>query len=455
MTPPAAGTEAWTCPFCPLACDAFAPPRAGPAGFEWRGDPCTRATGALAVFTPGAGTATPEVDGQAATPVQAVARAAQMLAASRQPLFAGLGADVAGARALYPLACATGAICDASGGDALMQGLRALQDRGQYTATLAEVRERADVIVFVGGLPGDAAPLLAERLGVLNPPHEETHGRSEVSSTPSGGGGGHLPPPGGAPRAPPRRVFALGGTVRDAAEFARWAASGVAVQALATDEDLFSTLRWLAGLLAPRPVTGAPPALRDLASTLLGARYAALVAAPARLPGHGALAVEAMHQVVNHLNRSTRAAALWIGGGNGAATSNQAFAWLSGLPLRSRAGPHGLEHEPLCFGAQRLLDDHAVDALLWVSSFDASATPPPSALPLIVLGPPALGPAVRRPGAVFIPVATPGIGAAGHVFRTDGTVLMPLHALNDPGLPGVADVARDLLRVLNERERPR
>jgi formylmethanofuran dehydrogenase subunit B len=426
MTPPDAGTEAWTCPFCPLACDAFAPPRAGPAGFEWRGDPCARATGALAVFTPGAGFATPEVDGQAATPVQAVARAAQILAASRQPLFAGLGADVAGARALYPLACATGAICDASGGDALIQGLRALQDRGQYTATLAEVRERADVIVFVGGLPGDAAPLLARRLGVLNPPL-------------------------GAPR---RRVITLGGTASDAAELARWAASGVAVQALATDEDLFSTLRWLAGLLAPRPVTGAPPALRDLAGTLLGARYAALVAAPARLPAHGALAVEAVHQVVNHLNRSTRAAALWIGGGNGAATSNQAFAWLSGLPLRSRAGPLGLEHEPLCFGTQRLLDDHAVDALLWVSSFDASAMPPPSAVPLIVLGPPALGPAVRRPGAVFIPVATPGIGAAGHVFRTDGTVLMPLHALHDPGLPGVADVARALLRALNERAQP-
>ena len=37
-----------------------------------------------------------------------------------QPLFAGLGADVAGARALYPLACATlvRRLTDAAGGEA-------------------------------------------------------------------------------------------------------------------------------------------------------------------------------------------------------------------------------------------------------------------------------------------------------------------------------------------------
>lgn len=432
MTPSAAGNEAWTCPFCPLACDSFAAPHAGAAGFEWRGDACARAAAALASFDPGAGATAPEVDGVPTTSANALARAAQMLAASRQPLFAGLGADVAGARALFPLSSATGAICDAAGGDALTEGLRALQDRGQFTTTLAEVRERADVLVFVGALPGDAAPLLAQRLGVLNP----------------------------AAHAPQRRVFALGTAAHDAAELQRWSAAGVSVHSLGSgdnpgEDDLFTTLRWLTGLLAPRPVDGAPPLLQDLARTLLGARYAVFVGAPARLPAHGALLIETVQQAVNHLNRSTRAAALWVGGGNGAATSNQVFSWLSGLPLRSRAGPHGLEHEPLCFSAQRLIDDAAVDALLWVSSFEPIA-PPPTRLPMIVLGPPALGPAVRRAGSVFIPVATPGVGSAGHAFRTDGTVLLPLRALQDPALPGVADVARDLLHALEPTKgRPR
>ena len=82
---------------------------------------------------------------------------------------------MAGARALYRLACATGAICDAGDGDALMAGLRALQDRGQFTTTLAEVRTRADVIVFVGGLPIDVAPLIGRRCGIGDPQGPPRH----------------------------------------------------------------------------------------------------------------------------------------------------------------------------------------------------------------------------------------------------------------------------------------
>jgi formylmethanofuran dehydrogenase subunit B len=124
------------------------------------------------------------------------------------------------------------------------------------------------------------------------------------------------------------------------------------------------------------------------------------------------------------------------------------FSWLSGLPLRSRAGPHGLEHEPLAYGSSRLLDGAAVDLLLWTSSFDASALPPPCALPLIVLGHPAQAAACTRRDAVFIPVATPGIGVDGHVFRTDGTVLMPLRAVRPDALPSVAEVAQRLLHTV-------
>ena len=80
---------------------------------------------------------------------------------------------------------------------------------------------------------------------------------------------------------------------------------------------------------------------------------------------------------------------LWIGGGQRRSPpANQVFAWLSGLPLRTRAGARGLEHEPLLNGAGTLLADGAVDAVLWVSSFVADALPPTAAqaLPTVVLG---------------------------------------------------------------------
>ncbi|MFZ2650790.1 MAG: formylmethanofuran dehydrogenase, partial [Burkholderiaceae bacterium] len=360
-------------------------------------------------------------DGQPCDLNSAIAAAARLLAASRQPLFAGLGTDVAGARALYRLACATGAICDSAGGDSFMQGLRALQDRGQFTTTLAEVRTRADVIVFIGGLPGPGAPLALQRCGIAES------------------------------RTVRRHVVLLGADPGDAARLSENAAPGVTMDSIALHVDLFASTALLAALVAQQAVRDAPEPLRALAQRLRDAHYAVLVGTPARLPPHGALIIEAVHRVVNQLNLSTRAAALWVGGGSGAATANQVFTWLSGLPLRSRAGPRGLEHEPMLFGAERLLDDKAADALLWVSSFDAdpaSGAPPDTALPMVVLGPRALAAACRRRGAVFMPVATPGIGSKGHVFRTDGTVLMPLHALYDDQLPTVAELAQRILQAL-------
>ena len=188
-------------------------------------------------------------------------------------------------------------------------------------------------------------------------------------------------------------------------------------------------------------LAGRAAASAALAQALHSARYAVLVWEAWRLPAQGALLVEAINRIVGTLNRRTRAATLPLGGGDGAATSNQVFTWLSGLPLRTR----GAEHEPHLFDTERLLADGAVDLLVWANAFGQSAPPPrPRGQKLVLLAPPSMAAHAREPGTVFIPVATPGIGAAGHLFRTDGVVLMPLHAARDDGLPGLDAVARQL-----------
>jgi len=223
--------------------------------------------------------------------------------------------------------------------------------------------------------------------------------------------------------------------------------AGLEAAAVSSQGDAFVELQQLAALVAQQRVDRPRPALVDLAARLCDARYAVLVWEPATLPAHGALWAEMLQRLVGTLNRHTRAATLALGGGDGAASVNQVFTWLSGLPLRTRASPDGLEHEPLRFDAERLVGDGAVDGLLWISSFDPGRVPPDPAaerLPRIVLGPPAMAPGLRaRPaprGDIFIPVATPGLNAAGHLFRTDGIVIVPLAAARDDGLPGVADV---------------
>jgi formylmethanofuran dehydrogenase subunit B len=415
MSAPTVGTGRWTCPFCPLLCDGLTltPGTAGAAP-TLGGTDCPRARDRLADLAPATA---PRIDGRPCSLDSALDAAAGALRASRQALVAGLGADVATARALHRLAHDSGAICDALNGDAMFEGLRALQDRGGFTTTLAEVRNHADLIVCVGGSPLPRLPEFFRRCGL---------GEDLVES---------------------RHVVLLGGHARDLDDLA--GLRGVTGEVVATPGDLFDTARGLAAAVAGRP---APAPLQALAERLRSARYAVLVWEGGRLPRHGALIVEMLDRAVAQLNRSTRAAALPLGGGDGAATSNQVQAWLSGLPLRSRVTPGGLEHEPVRFGTQRLLDTGAVDLLLWLQLFDAHAVPPPCAgLPRIVIGPAAMGdrlPAGSGSPDVFIPVATPGLGHGGHLFRADGVVLMPLHPAFDQGLPTAAEVLTGLLARL-------
>ena len=399
--------NAWTCPFCPLLCDEFALDLSA-AVPALRGSDCPRALAALEQHARAPAAPAAAVDGVPASVDEAVAVAARRLATWRQPLFGGLGTDVSGARALYRLAVRTGAICDHADGAALMVGVRLQQDRGQFTTTLAEVRARADLVVCMNTTAVARFP--------------EFFNRCELDG------------PGG-----PRPALVFFG-----APGPPGLPGGLEARTVAMQDEPFAGLQQLAALVALEHVAQPRPELVALAAQLRAARYAVLVWEPASLPPHAALWAEMLQRLVAALNRHTRAATLALGGGDGASSVNQVFTWLSGLPLRTRAGPDGLEHEPLRFDAARLLADGAVDGLLWISSFDSSRLPPATRLPCIVLGPPAMAERLRAQSPawehIFIPVATPGLNAPGHLFRTDGLVVVPLAAARDDGLAGVAEV---------------
>ncbi len=407
-------SASWTCPFCSLLCDDLNVD----IGAELRlhGSSCARAQAGLAQF--GAGFAAPgaSVDGADASTEAALDAAAARIAAARQPLFGGLATDVAGMRALYALADSCGAILDHAHGDTLMHSLRALQDKGLFYTTLAEIRNRADLIVCLGTDPRAHYPEFFRRCA----PAAGSTGEREV-------------------------VF-----VASAADESGVEVTGASsVERLAADGDLFEVAARLAARLAGRHLAAAADAgdeeLDALAERMRAARYCVIVWEAGVLPRHGALIGEAVLRMVNTLNRSTRAGAFCLTGSEGAYTANYVSTWMSGLPLRTGVFARGLEHDPLRFAAARLLDDQAVDALLWVSSFGAQPAAPATELPTVVLGHPAQAKALAgRSNTVFIPVSTPGIGSAGHLFRADGGVVVPLDAVRDDGLPTVAALATEL-----------
>jgi formylmethanofuran dehydrogenase subunit B len=320
---------------------------------------------------------------------------------------------VAGARALYRLAARTGAICDHADGDALIPALRAVQDRGQYIATMGELRARAHTIVCVGTDALARYPRFFDRLGLAR---EDS---------------------------PLRRLVFLGA-----------APPAVATRAVVThlpgSGNLFADVQQLAARVARKPAprpAGTDAALAALADELLASPYVVLLWEGGALPAHGALIVEALNRIVGTLNQTTRAATFGLGGSDGAASVNQAFTWLSGLPLRTRVSHDGLVHDPHRFGTARALADGAVDGVLWLHSFDAARMPPATPLPRIVMGPPAMASKLGVDD-VFVPVAVPGLHTSAHLFRTDGPVMLHLEA-PDATLMSVAQVALALLDALD------
>jgi formylmethanofuran dehydrogenase subunit B len=391
------------CPFCSLACDDLE--------IEARGESlrvvANGCPNAIAGFERPLGDATPQVGGEPVMLEAAVARAAEILCASRLPLLAGLGTDTAGARAAIALAEAVGGIVDHASAPGQMANLRAMQDAGWVTTTLAEARNRADFLLVVGTDTRRTAPAFLDR--VLRP-------------------GPRLVDP------LERSLVFLGAEPPD----------GVTARHLPCAPELLPlVLALLEGLVEERPVAlpqgleVSPGDLADLAHQLRTARYALVVWAAGELPGpHADLLVGRLAALLRGLNTRTRAAGFPLAGPDNIIGVNQVCAWQTGVPLRTSLASGAPDHDGWGYGAGALLASGAVDCLLWLTSF--RDLEPPGDLPTICLARPGFVPA--RPVEVLIPVGTPGLDHAGSVYRTDGVVSLPVRQLRDAGLPSAAQV---------------
>ncbi|SAK69493.1 Formyltransferase/hydrolase complex Fhc subunit B [Caballeronia hypogeia] len=402
--------KTWTCPFCPLLCDDIVLAPSDDRRLAAPQTDCARLAESLARFGPQDASRKPTIDGQDTDPASALAQAAAILSHARRPLFGGLATDVSGARALYELAAHCGAILDHLHGDALAHSNRALQDRGSFFTTLSEVRSRADLIVVFACQPSRRYPRFYERIA--------SEGR-DVG------------------------IVFVGCDVDQAANAPR-------AESILSNADPFDTLAlWSAHVEGGRPI-GAPELL-TLTERINAAKYTAFVYEPSTLPApHAALAIESLQRIVKAINRTSRAGTIALTGDDGAASVNQAITWLSGYPLRTRvAFGLPLDHDSYRYRTETLLARKEIDALVWVSSF--APEPLPAALdddmPAIILAHPSMNVPPRKGATVFIPVATPGIDSGGHLFRVDTSVVAPLAAARDAGLPTVASIASQLTQA--------
>lgn len=399
-----------TCPFCGLHCDDLTV-ESGPGGASVTTAGCKRAEEGFAQAP--APAATPTVKGRAVSQEQAVLHAVKILRESNQPLVGGLAADAAGCRAAMALAEKVGAAVDHLHGNSIAANAQVMQRRGWIMTTLTEVRNRADLVVLFGSDGDSVNPRFVERC--------------------------LRPVPGmGRNRRRPRRVIHIGEAAQGRA--LRRALPG-ALTIPCRRQDYLEALWSLRALLRGQPelASMSTPTLRGLVDAVRDADYAVLAWAPGQLPlEHADIIIETLCEVVTGLNEHTRAAGLALGGNDGATTAMNVCTWQTGYPLRVNFAGGAPEYNPFRNATEALLQRGEADSLIWISAFQP--LPPPAARRIPVI---ALTPASRRLSAlaeVHIPVAIPGVEAAGTVFRMDSVVGLPLRAIRNTNLPTVAEI---------------
>jgi formylmethanofuran dehydrogenase subunit B len=151
--------------------------------------------------------------------------------------------------------------------------------------------------------------------------------------------------------------------------------------------------------------------------------------------------------LVQDLNRGGRAALLPLGGADGETTALQGSAWHTGFGVRCSFHTGVPQFDPAAWSTERLVAEAEVDLLVWVSTLSLEP-PPPTQLPTLVLGHPAMR--FTREPELFVPLAVPGVHRRGAVHRGDGIGLLPLSVVNELPLPSGDDVMGRLLRLLSE-----
>jgi formylmethanofuran dehydrogenase subunit B len=376
------------CPFCALVCDDVSL-SVNNGALDTSRLICPKATaGFKQAFN--ARDAQPMLHGEATDWATALAHVRQRLDNARLPLFHGLVGDLADSKAAWSMAARYGGIVDHRDGDALARNLAVYQDSGWIVTSLGEVRNRADLVVWVGGDIRAALPRLQEKLLA---PAERLHATGEIE------------------------LIELGAGARDLLDETRT-------------------------LLAGKPLSTADAAAKQLAGRLQSADYP--VFAIGELDDEQPeLTLRSASELVGDINEQRRAALLLMSTGIGDVTAQLSGAWHNGFGIRTSMAGGYPQQDLKQFSAQRLLDQRESDLLVWISSL-STAPPPPCEQPQIVFGHPAMSFDRQQP-EVFLPVAVPGVHRPGFIHRGDGFRLLPLHAVTTSELSDTEALARRLI----------
>ncbi|MCE9543924.1 MAG: formylmethanofuran dehydrogenase subunit B [Planctomycetia bacterium] len=367
-----------------------------------------------------------EIGGRSVSLDAAVERAAQILSQARYPLVYGLSrSSTPGQRAAVRLADAFRANIDTTASLCHASSIMAIQEVGESTCSLGEIKNRADLVIFWGVDPVESHPRHFERysgdpVGMLVPRGRADRTVVVIDSQ----------------RTASSELADLFVQVDEGRDFeAIWALRGL-VQGIGLDESSPQGTSW--------------PELRDLAERMKGCRYGVfffgLGLARAKL-GHRN--VEALLQLVRDLNAHTRFCARRMRIPGDVTGADSVLCWQTGYPFSVNLCRGYPRYNPGEFSANDMLERGEVDACLLLGSEGVEQMSPAavahlSRIPTIALDHPTIestiAPTVRFTTAVY------GIHLPGTAYRMD-EVPIPLTAMLPASYPSDEEVLDKLSAI--------
>jgi formylmethanofuran dehydrogenase subunit B len=354
------------------------------------------------------------VERQPATLDEAVARAAEILANARAPLILGLEHLTCEAQSLaVALADRLGATIDSMSSLGVSSRGGAIQQVGESTCTLGDVRDRADLIVFWDSW-GAICQLNASPSGTTM---VEVHEAVDGSECHHGDDQAH------------RRFVVHKDVAFEAVCVLRALAKGISIDAtLVLDQTCVPLDDW-----------------RWLADRMRQAQYGVIVGASRDMHVERAL-----NELVVELNRTTRFANLNAAlGGMNDVGAEQVLTWRSGYPFSVNFAAGYPRFGPREYSTEEVLKRGEADAVLafrFPMFFDEAIEDGFLRLPRIVLA--SYVHEDEEAPTVFVRTTEPGLHSSGTIFRFDG-VPLPLRALVTSPLPTTEQFLNSILSKIS------
>lgn len=352
--------------------------------------------------------------GKASNYDDAISAAAQILKQSDAPLIYGLSRSATAAqRVAVELTERLGGVIDSTASLCHGPSIMAIQEVGEVTSSLGEIRHRADLVIFWGCNPADSHPRHSERYSV----------QPRGQFVPEGRDG--------------RKVVMIGD---------ERLLQNASIDNDGTQPDLkivlppggdFDALRHLQALLDDTPLSDAPAELKQLVTLMkecsYGVVFFGLELAETRMAvgrpdsGIGHLNVTALLTLVAKLNEQTRFAARRMRLQGDVSGADNVLTWQSGYPFAVDYSREYPRYSPGEFSTCDLLERGDVDACLLigaetVSCFSTKARHHLESIPTIVLDYSAAEQLFEP--TVFLPSAVYGLHAEGVIYRMDNVPMV-------------------------------